>query len=104
MGSGQIYFSRFASDAIRKIVDRRPGQSARWTRLTEREKAVVRAIAEGLSSVQISKRMGISHHTVADYRARVSRKTGIKGVAQFARYAVQIGLVADTVEGAADAL
>jgi len=97
VGSGQIYFSRAASEAIRKIVNRDPAQAVRLPRLTDREKAVLRAIAEGLSSKEISDRLGISRHTVVNHRTRLVKKTGLRGAAQLARYAVQIGLVGDTV-------
>ena len=100
VGSGQVYFSRFASEVIRKIVNRDPAMLARSVRLTLREKSVLRAIAEGMSSKEISARLGISRHTVVNYRTRLMKKTGCKGVARLARYAVQIGLVDETIEPA----
>jgi DNA-binding NarL/FixJ family response regulator len=104
VGAGQVYFSRFASEEIRALVHRRTGGPPPIVRLTEREKSVLRAIAEGLSSKQISTRLGISRHTVANHRTRLARKVRVRGVAQLSRYAVQIGLVDGTVEGAADAV
>jgi len=97
VGSGQIYFSRASSEVIRKIVNRDPAHAVRSVRLTEREKAVLRALAEGLSSKEISARLGISRHTVVNYRTRLVKKTGLRGVAQLSRYAVQIGLVGDVI-------
>jgi len=98
VGAGQIYFSRAASDAIRRIVHRDPAQPVPAARLTDREKAVLRAIAEGLSSKEISVRLGISPHTVVNHRTRLVKKTGLRGVAQLARYAVQLGLVPETID------
>ena len=98
VGSGQVYFSRASSEMIRRIVNGDPGQAARSARLTEREKAVLREVAEGLSNKEIADRLGISRHTVVNHRTRLSRKTGLRGVARLSRYAVQIGLVNDTVE------
>jgi DNA-binding NarL/FixJ family response regulator len=104
VGSGQVYYSRYASEAVRKIVDRRRGEPPGIVRLTDREKAVLRAIGEGLSSKEISVRLGISWHTVVHHRTRLAKKTGVRGSARQARYAVQLGLLADSVEGAAEAV
>jgi len=98
VGSGQVYFSRFAGEVIRKIVHRDPGVPGPSAKLTEREKSVLRAIADGLSSKEISARLGISRHTVVNHRTRLMKKTGCRGVALLARYALQIGLVNDTSE------
>jgi DNA-binding NarL/FixJ family response regulator len=104
VGSGQVYFSRFASEEIRSLVQRRADAPPRIVRLTDREKAVLRAVAEGLSSKQISVRLGLSHHTVVNHRTRLAKKIRVRGVAQLSRYAVQIGLLESEVEGAADAM
>jgi DNA-binding NarL/FixJ family response regulator len=97
VGQGLIYFSRWTSEEIRNIVSRRPARRAPAARLTERERSVLGAIAEGLSSKEISTRLGISVHTVIHHRSRLTRKTELKGIAQLSRYAVQIGLVDETV-------
>jgi DNA-binding NarL/FixJ family response regulator len=103
VGSGQVYFSRFASEEIRRLVQRRAGGPPPIVRLTEREKAVLRAVAEGLSSKQISARLGLSWHTVVNHRTRLAKKIRVRGVARLSRYAVRIGLLDPEVEGAADA-
>jgi DNA-binding NarL/FixJ family response regulator len=97
VGSGQVYFSRSASEVIRRIVNRAPGEPVRPPRLSEREKAVLRGVAEGLSSRAIAQGLGLSPHTVENHRARLARKTGVRGAAQMARYAVEAGLVAEPV-------
>jgi len=101
-GSGQVYYSRFASEQLRQLVRGGPGGPHRTVRLTEREKGVLRLIAEGLGSKQISDKLGLSRHTIGNVRARLVRKTGLRGVARLSRYAVQIGIIPDAVEGAAD--
>jgi DNA-binding NarL/FixJ family response regulator len=103
-GSGEVYFSRFASEQVRQILRGGPGSARRSVRLTEREKGVLRLIAEGLSSKQISDRLGLSRHTIGNVRARLARKTGLRGVARLARYAVQIGIIPDFVEGAVESI
>jgi DNA-binding NarL/FixJ family response regulator len=94
VSSGKVYFCRAASEEIRNMVNLKPTRTAR---LTEREKSVLQAIANGYSSKEISTRLGISVHTVVNHRTRLMKKTGLRGAAQLARYATQIGLVEDVV-------
>lgn len=97
VASGQIHFDRSGNDEIRNLVGRRPGDRRHHARLTEREKAVLCGIADGLSSKEISARLGISVHTVVHHRGRLMRKTGLRGAAQLSRYAVEVGLVGETM-------
>jgi DNA-binding NarL/FixJ family response regulator len=94
VSSGNVYFCRSASEEIRNLVNLKPARSAR---LTERERSVLQAIANGFSSKEISTHLGISVHTVVNHRTRLMQKTGLRGAAQLARYAAQIGLVDDNV-------
>ena len=73
----------------------KPARAGRGARLTEREKTVMQGIARGLSSKEISAELSLSIHTVVNHRTRLMRKTGLRGVAQLSRYAVQLGLVED---------
>ena len=61
--------------------------------LTERERAVIQGIAEGLSYRQIAKRLGISEKTVATYRERAATKLGLTSRAALTRWAVKHRLV-----------
>jgi DNA-binding NarL/FixJ family response regulator len=94
VSSGKVYFCRSASEEIRNMVNLKATRAAP---LTEREKNVLQAIANGFSSKEISTRLGISVHTVVNHRTRLMKKTGLRGAAQLARYATQIGLVDDVV-------
>jgi DNA-binding NarL/FixJ family response regulator len=91
LGAGRVYYSRFASEEIRRIVHRNGAQRASMASLTEREERVLRAVAEGLSSKEISARLGISVHTVVNHRCSLMKKTGRRGAAQLTRYAVESG-------------
>jgi DNA-binding NarL/FixJ family response regulator len=96
--AGRIYFSRAASEAIRTFVSLQPARAGRGVRLTEREKTVLQAIARGLTSKEISVELSLSVHTIVNHRTRLMRKTGLRGVAQLARYAALAGLVG-TLDG-----
>ena len=56
--------------------------------LTEREKEVLRLIAEGLSSQEIASRLCLSVNTVHVHRARIMEKLGARNVAELVRFAL----------------
>jgi DNA-binding NarL/FixJ family response regulator len=53
--------------------------------LTDRQQNVCELIALGLSSKEISARLGISHRTVEEHRAEVFRKMGVRNAVELAR-------------------
>jgi DNA-binding NarL/FixJ family response regulator len=97
VAAGQIHFGQTGSEEIRCLVGRGPGDARPRARLSDRERAVLCDIADGLSSKEISARLGISVHTVVHHRAGLMRKTGLRGAAQLSRYAVEMGLVEETM-------
>ena len=79
---------------IKDLVCRTSGPT---TKLTPREKDILRHIAEGLSSKEIAAKLGISVHTVLNHRSRVMQKTGLLPVAQLSLHAARLGLVSEIV-------
>lgn len=63
-------------------------------KLTEREKQVLRLIAQGRSSKEIAAELGVSVNTVAVHRANLMSALDIHKTAELVLYAVRIGLVA----------
>jgi DNA-binding CsgD family transcriptional regulator len=61
--------------------------------LTDREVSVLRAVAEGLTNVQVGERLYLSEHTVAAHLRSIFRKTGVSSRSAATRYAVEHGLV-----------
>jgi DNA-binding NarL/FixJ family response regulator len=61
--------------------------------LTERERMVLRLIAEGCASKNIADQLKVSIKAVEKTRARIMIKLGYHSVAELARYAVREGLV-----------
>lgn len=57
--------------------------------LSNREKQVIRLIAEGHTSETASKVLGISYHTLRKHRENVRRKLGLTTVAELSSYAVR---------------
>ncbi|MCT9094252.1 helix-turn-helix transcriptional regulator [Streptomyces sp. ASQP_92] len=48
-----------------------------WYRITSREKAVIEQALEGLPAKHITRRLGLSPHTVNDHFKAICRKTGV---------------------------
>jgi len=67
--------------------------SASLTSLSERERLVLRLVAQGLTSREIAAELHVSRSTVDTYRLRISEKIGVKGRAALVRYAFDTGLV-----------
>lgn len=56
--------------------------------LTERQQSVCDLLVLGLSSKEISARLGISHRTVEEYRAEVFRRKGVRNAVELARVSI----------------
>lgn len=57
--------------------------------LTQREREVALAVANGLTSKQIGKALGLSELTVRKHRENIHRKLGIRNLAELARYCLE---------------
>lgn len=61
--------------------------------LTRREREVLVLVAEGRSSAEIAKLLGLSVKTVEGHRGRIMAKLSIHNVAGLVRHAIKLGLV-----------
>ena len=61
--------------------------------LSEREREVLRLLAEGHTNQKVADTLCISRKTVENHRANIVRKTGIQGKVELAKYAARIGLI-----------
>lgn len=61
--------------------------------VTDREREIIVAIAQGRSNREIADDLCLSPHTVSTYRKRISSKLGIRGAAGFTAYAMTRKLV-----------
>jgi DNA-binding NarL/FixJ family response regulator len=93
VGNGGRYFS---SRATRHLVDialgRSQGESGHPS-LSTRECEILRLIAEGMSSKEISEALHVSIRTVDSHRANLMEKLGLHKVASLVRYAIREGLI-----------
>jgi DNA-binding NarL/FixJ family response regulator len=65
--------------------------------LTNREREIVKLIAEGKSSKEIGELLFISSRTVQHHRANIMRKLNLKKTADLIKYAIQKGYVMASV-------
>jgi len=61
--------------------------------LSEREKEVLRLLAEGHANQEVADILCISRKTVENHRANIVRKTGVQGQVGLTKYAARIGLI-----------
>jgi len=64
---------------------------AKYETLSAREQQVLGLVAEGLMNKQIAAAMGISERTVKIHRGHLTRKLGVRSVAELVRMADQLG-------------
>jgi DNA-binding NarL/FixJ family response regulator len=86
--AGRQYLSPLMA---RAMLDDAADEPAR--RLTERQRQVLRGIAQGLSAGEIGARLGLSAKTVDAHRSRIRERLNIRDTAGLTRYAVRYGLV-----------
>jgi two-component system response regulator NreC len=63
------------------------------TRLTQREKEVLKLVAEGFSSQEIAKELFLSAKTVSVHGTNLMRKLGVHKNTELVRYALRQGLI-----------
>ena len=61
--------------------------------LTPRQREVLTFVAEGYSTKDIARALGISVKTVETHRAQLMERLGIHDIAGLVRYAIKMGLV-----------
>ena len=66
-----------------------PRRSSIWHKITSREAQVLTCLVEGMSSPEIADHFGISPNTVANQRASIIRKAGVKNTADLIRLAME---------------
>jgi DNA-binding NarL/FixJ family response regulator len=61
--------------------------------LSEREREVMRLIAEGYRTREMAKQLSLSHKTIEKHRSNVMRKLGLRSATAVTAYAITHGYV-----------
>ena len=89
--------------ALTKVVDQtgkvRKATRTRYDLLTDREREVLKLLADGLSSKDIAVRLDLSVKTVDVHKYNLMRKLGIRNRADLVKYAIQRRLIRVPVLG-----
>jgi DNA-binding NarL/FixJ family response regulator len=80
-----------AKHVVAGLVDR--GEESSLERLTPRQRQVLQHVAEGKTSKQIAKQLGISVKTAEAHRSTLMNALDIHEVAGLVRYAIRVGLI-----------
>ena len=88
----QTYFSRKINmDEIRELLRTQEPLSP-LARLSRREREVLQFVVEGLSSVAIAEKLGLSPKTVETYRSRLMGKLGLSDLPALVKFALRHGV------------
>jgi DNA-binding NarL/FixJ family response regulator len=92
VATGNAFFS---PEVAKIVLDDSRGTSAprAGSDLTPREREVLKMVAEGKSSPEIAKELGLSVKTIEGHRGRLMAKLEAKNVAGMVRHAIRMGLV-----------
>jgi two-component system, NarL family, response regulator NreC len=97
---GDVWVQPAAARVLAQGARRREEQAsdrARYERLTDRERAVFRLIAEGYTAPEIGEQLNISPKTVDTYKQRINDKLGLTHRADYVKLALKLGLLQSPV-------
>ncbi len=91
---GEIYlYPSITSGVVATYLDKKMEIEDPYERLTDREKQVLRLIAEGYTHKEIADLLDLSVKTVIAHQSNISEKLGIHSRAALIKYAIQRGII-----------
>jgi DNA-binding NarL/FixJ family response regulator len=96
VAAGDVYVQSTAARALARGLARRDGNAeerARFEKLTDREQAVLKMVAEGFTAPEIGEHLGISPKTVDTYKQRIGEKVGLSHRPDYVKFALKLGLL-----------
>ncbi len=93
---GQSYISPQLSEHVVHAILQEDETETALAGLTQREREVLRLVAEGYSSRQIAEELGVSPKTIETHRARMMSKLGIHKSSKLVRFAIEAGVLEAT--------
>jgi DNA-binding NarL/FixJ family response regulator len=84
---------RIANDVLQRLMQ--GGEEEEGADLTPRERQVLQLIAEGHSSKEAAAFLDVAPRTIEFHKRNIMEKTGLRTMAELARFAAKIGLVSD---------
>lgn len=93
LGSHSPYLSTVAAETLVDRIAKTPSESNDTHALTDREREIVRLIADGQSNREIGIQLKISVKTVEAHRSAIMRKLGFVSITELVRYAIRNKLI-----------
>ncbi len=93
---GELYlYSSIASEVVARYLhgDRVTDEEDLYEKLSDREKQVLKLVAEGYTHKEIADMLGISVKTVIAHQTNLGEKLGIHTRAGFIKFAIQKGII-----------
>ena len=93
---GDMYVRPTAASVLAKGLKKKSEHAddrTRYEKLTERERDVLRLVAEGYTAPEIGERLFISPKTVDTYKQRINEKLGLTHRADYVKFALRLGLL-----------
>jgi DNA-binding NarL/FixJ family response regulator len=103
VAAGEVYVrpevARLLANAIVSPPQATDSPATQFESLSERERSVLRLVAEGYNGPEIGVRLGINAKTVDTYKQRIERKLGLSHRSDYVRFAAKAGLLNAPPEG-----
>jgi len=96
LAHGDVYMGPAAGRVLAKSLttkDPAKAERERYERLTDRERDVLRLVAEGYSAPEIGEKLFISPKTVDTYKQRIHEKMGFAHRADYVKLALRLKLI-----------
>jgi DNA-binding NarL/FixJ family response regulator len=94
---GDLYVRAAAAMVLAKNLTKKDPEKVdreRFEKLTQRERDVLRLVAQGFSAPEIGERLYISPKTVDTYKQRIQEKLGLAHRSDYVQFALKLGLLA----------
>jgi two-component system, NarL family, response regulator NreC len=92
-GGGQYLSSRALKKVVREHVKSRPSHESGYERLSDREREVLKLLADGLALKEIASRLVLSVKTVDSHKTNMMRKLDLHDRSEVIKYAIQRKLI-----------
>jgi two-component system, NarL family, response regulator NreC len=96
VANGDMYVGQSAAHVLAKRLTKKdPAQAERerYDKLTDRERDVLRFVAQGYSAPEIGEKLFISPKTVDTYKQRIHEKMGLAHRSDYVQLALRLGLL-----------
>jgi DNA-binding NarL/FixJ family response regulator len=90
---GLVLDPEVARVAMEEAGPEKPGEADPYEALTDREKQVLKLVAEGRSNKEVAELLGISVKTAMSHREHVMEKLGVHNRTELVRFAIKRGVI-----------